>query len=120
MIIWWVKSCLITDYFSYKKPKGIPHKFDAKKQAEFIEHYEELKSALNDCEPLLFMDAVHPIQAMKFGAWATRGEKPKERTQLLLVIFGFVLGILFQTIYNIFDVYRASGQSKIKCLTGIN
>ncbi len=25
--------------FTYKKPKGIPHKFDADKQAEFVEHY---------------------------------------------------------------------------------
>ena len=37
--------------FSYKKPKGIPHKFDVEKQAAFIEHYETLKASLNDDEP---------------------------------------------------------------------
>ena len=28
--------------FSYKKPKGVPHKFDEQKQAEFIKMYEGL------------------------------------------------------------------------------
>ena len=32
--------------FSYKKPKGVPHKFNAEKQAEFIRYYEDLKSSL--------------------------------------------------------------------------
>lgn len=34
--------------FSYKKPKGVPHKFDADKQAEFIKHYEQLKASLRE------------------------------------------------------------------------
>ena len=42
--------------FGYKKPKGVPHKFDVEKQAAFIEHYEVLKASLHDDEPLLFMD----------------------------------------------------------------
>jgi hypothetical protein len=41
--------------FSYKQPKGVPHKFSVEKQTEFIRHYEELKAQL----PLLFIDAVH-------------------------------------------------------------
>ena len=51
--------------FSYKQPKGVPHKFDEEKQAEFIETYETLKSSVADDEPILFMDAVHPTQATK-------------------------------------------------------
>lgn len=68
--------------FSYKKPKGVPHKFEAEKQAAFIEHYEALKASLSDDEPLLFMDAVHPTQATKITAgWIKKGvDKPIETT----------------------------------------
>lgn len=68
--------------FSYKKPKGVPHKFDPEKQAEFIEHYEHLKASLSEDEPLLFMDAVHPTQATKItAAWIRKGiDKPIETT----------------------------------------
>jgi len=77
--------------FSYKKPKGVPHKFDIEKQVAFIEHYEALKASLNDDEPLLFMDAVHPTQATKITAgWIKKGfDKPIEtsgsRTRLNIV-----------------------------------
>lgn len=54
--------------FTYKKPKGVPHKADAQKQAEFVEHYEALKSTLGQDEVLLFMDAVHPTQATKISS----------------------------------------------------
>jgi transposase len=54
--------------FSYKQPKGVPHKFDVDKQAAFIEYYEQLKVSLNESESLLFMDAVHPTQATKITA----------------------------------------------------
>jgi len=68
--------------FSYKKPKGVPHKFDVEKQIEFIEHYETLKASLRDDEPVLFMDAVHPTQATKITAgWIKKGvDKPIETT----------------------------------------
>jgi len=77
--------------FSYKKPKGVPHKFDVEKQAAFIEHYETLKAALNDDEPLLFMDAVHPTQATKITAGGIKKgvDKPIEtsgsRTRLNII-----------------------------------
>ena len=59
--------------FSYKKPKGVPHKFDLVKQAEFIEKYEALKAQVTD-EPILFIDAMHPTQATKVsGGWIKRG-----------------------------------------------
>ncbi|MFK0574117.1 winged helix-turn-helix domain-containing protein [Endozoicomonas sp.] len=60
--------------FTYKKPKGVPHKFDSEKQAEFVEHYEALKASLPEDEVLLFMDAVHPTQATKItSGWIRKG-----------------------------------------------
>jgi len=60
--------------FSYKQPKGVPHKFDSDKQAEFIEKYEALKASVADDEPILFMDAVHPTQATKVTrGWIRKG-----------------------------------------------
>jgi transposase len=89
--------------FSYKKPKGVPHKFDTEKQAAFIEYYEELKTSLTDDEPLLFMDAVHPTQATKITAgWIKKGvDKPIETTgsRTRLNIIGAIrLGDLAATI----------------------
>jgi hypothetical protein len=54
--------------FSYKQPKGVPHKFDEQKQAAFIEEYETLRDSVSDDEPILFMDAVHPTQATKVSS----------------------------------------------------
>ena len=59
--------------FSYKQLKGVPHKFDVDKQAAFIEYYGHLKDNLSENEPLLFMDAMYPIQATKI----TSGWKKK-------------------------------------------
>jgi len=60
--------------FSYKHPKGVPHKFDTEKQAVFIEEYEEVKASLTDNDVLLFMDAVHPTQATKVSCgWIPTG-----------------------------------------------
>ncbi|MDP0561868.1 MAG: winged helix-turn-helix domain-containing protein [Candidatus Endonucleobacter sp. (ex Gigantidas childressi)] len=51
--------------FTYKQPKGAPHKAGADKQAEFVKRDEELKASLPKDEVALFMDAVHPTQATK-------------------------------------------------------
>lgn len=51
--------------FSYKQPKGVPHKFCQSKQDEFIAKYESLKAEMDESDVLLFMDAVHPTQATK-------------------------------------------------------
>ncbi|MCK5355244.1 MAG: IS630 family transposase [Methyloprofundus sp.] len=68
--------------FSYKQPKGVPHKFDPEKQAQFIREYKELKARLTKDEPLLFIDAVHPTQATKVtSGWIKTGvDKPIETT----------------------------------------
>ena len=76
--------------FSYKYPKGVPHKFDEEKQAEFIEKYTALKAQAVD-EPILFMDAMHPTQATKVSCgWIKKGhdkaiETTGSRTRLNLV-----------------------------------
>ena len=78
-------------HFSYKQPKGIPHKCDLEKQAIFVEQYEALKSELTKDETLLFMDAVHPTQATKItSGWIRTGvdkviETTGSRTRLNVV-----------------------------------
>jgi len=61
--------------FTYKKPKGLPHKADAQKQEAFIQDYEALKASLPKDETILFMDAVHPTQATKItSGWIRKGQ----------------------------------------------
>ena len=61
--------------FSYKKPKGRPHKAEPAKQAAFIEAYNVLKSSLLPDETILFVDATHPTQATKLNyGWIKTGE----------------------------------------------
>ena len=56
---------LMKHEFSYKKPKGVPAKFDKLRQEAFIRKYEELKANLKPGEVVLFIDSVHPTQATK-------------------------------------------------------
>lgn len=76
--------------FSYKYPKGVPHRFDEVKQADFIEEYTELKAQAID-ETILFMDARHPTQATKFSCgWINKEhdkalETTRRKTRLNLV-----------------------------------
>jgi transposase len=61
--------------FSYKKPKGIPFKADAKKQEMFIEEYIQLKDTTPEDEPILFLDGVHPTMSTKLGyGWMKKGQ----------------------------------------------
>jgi transposase len=77
--------------FSYKQPKGVPHKYDSEKQDDFVEAYETLKEKVADDEPILFMDAVHPTQATKVtSGWIRTGvdktiETTGSRTRLNIV-----------------------------------
>lgn len=68
--------------FSYKMPKGVPHKFDETKQQAFIEAYEALKASCSNDESILFIDAVHPTQATKIShGWIRTGhDKAVETT----------------------------------------
>ena len=61
--------------FSYKQPKGHPHKADAELQKQFVAEYERLKEEVGTDEPILFMDAVHPTQATKLAyGWIRTGK----------------------------------------------
>lgn len=77
--------------FSYKQPKGVPHKCDLEKQATFVEQYEALKRELTNDDILLFMDAVHSTQATKITSdWIRTGidntiETTGSRTRLNIV-----------------------------------
>jgi len=108
--------------FSYKKPKGVPHKFDVEKQAEFIETYTELKETLSNDEPLLFMDAVHPTQATKItSGWIKKGvDKPIETTgsRTRLNIVGAIrLGHLDEAVIDRYDT--VNGDSIIAFLNKV-
>ena len=59
--------------FSYKKPKGVPHKLKPEEQQAFIEYYNEVLKSNN--APVLFMDAVHPTQSTKLSyGWIRKGQ----------------------------------------------
>lgn len=65
---------LIKHKFSYKKPKGIPAKFNQLRQEAFMREYEELKTTLKPSEVVLFIDSVHPTQATKItNGWIRKG-----------------------------------------------
>lgn len=61
--------------FSYKKPKGHPHKSDPELQAQFMKKYGALKEEVGNDEPILFMDSVHPTQSTKLSyGWIRTGQ----------------------------------------------
>ena len=67
--------------FSYKQPKGVPHKCDLEQQAIFIDHYQSLRDNFPADEHILFMDAVHPTQSTKLSyGWIKMGHGKAIRT----------------------------------------
>lgn len=77
--------------FSYKKPKGHPHKASQAKQAEFIMSYDELKQTIEPDDGIMFLDACHPSMATKLSyGWIKKGatkaiETTASRTRINLV-----------------------------------
>ena len=108
--------------FTYKKPKGVPHKADSDKQAEFVEHYEALKASLPEDEVVLFMDAVHPTQATKItSGWIRKGvdkiiNTTGSRTRLNIV-GAIELGNLSAAIFDQFKT--VNGEAIIEFFTKI-
>ena len=94
--------------FSYKKPKGQPHKSDPALQKQFIEEYEALKADIGEDEPILFIDSVHPTQATKISyGWIKTGQEKvvgttASRTRINLV-GAIQLGNLSNTITAQYD-----------------
>lgn len=71
-----MQAWLAKHNFSYKKPKGVPAKFNAELQKAFIEKYEALKDSLAEDEVILFMDSVHPTQETKITyGWIKKGKE---------------------------------------------
>ncbi|MGV8001692.1 IS630 family transposase [Photorhabdus temperata subsp. temperata] len=67
--------------FSYKKPTGVPHKFNAEQQRAFMEAYGKLKQEAGAHEPILFIDGVHPTQGTKLAyGWMRKGQKTAVKT----------------------------------------
>ena len=68
--------------FSYKKPKGYPHKACKESQARFIEYYDKLKADISYEDEILFMDSCHPSMSTKLTyGWIKKGiDKPLETT----------------------------------------
>jgi len=61
--------------FSYKKPKGYPHKANREQQEQFIEGYNSLKQGLSPEDSIYFADSVHPSQATKLSyGWIRKGK----------------------------------------------
>lgn len=115
--------------FSYKKPKGLPHKSDPELQKQFVEEYETLKKEVGDNEPILFMDSVHPTQATKLAyGWIKMGKTKHVGTtasrtrlnivgaielgQLAATISGQYETINAESIMNFMDKVRAHYDSK--------
>lgn len=46
--------------FTYKKPKRVPGKADAKRQESFVDEYHRLKEHKGMDDPIYFVDAMHP------------------------------------------------------------
>src|SRR3989344_7269102 len=62
--------------FSYKKPKIVPGKADAVKQAAFLEAYRGIKAGLKTNDAVYFADSTHPEHNTKpsYG-WILKGKE---------------------------------------------
>ncbi len=95
--------------FSYKKPKGQPHKSDPTLQKQFIDEYNALKTNVGKDEPILFIDSVHPTQSTKISyGWIKTGQEKvvgttASRTRINLV-GAIQLGHLEDTITAQYDM----------------
>lgn len=60
--------------FTYKKPKRVPGKAGAKRQEAFVAEYRKLKEHKGTCDPIYFMDAVHPHHNIEpVHGWIEKG-----------------------------------------------
>lgn len=113
--------------FSYKKPKGRPHKADAELQKQFIAEYEKLKEEAGDNEPILFIDAVHPTQATKLSyGWIRTGKIKHVNTTAsrtrLNIVGAIQLGHIAETITSQYETVNAESMvdfvGKVRCQYG--
>lgn len=98
--------------FSYKKPKGLPHKADHELQQQFVEEYNQLKQEVSEEEPILFMDSVHPTQATKLTyGWIKTGKTKHVGTTAsrtrLNIIGAIQLGHIAEAITSQYEAINA-------------
>ncbi|NHB98865.1 IS630 family transposase [Photorhabdus stackebrandtii] len=90
--------------FSYKKPTGVPHKFNAEQQRAFIETYGKLKQEAGNHEPILFIDGVHPTQGTKLAyGWMRKGQKTTGSRTRLNLMGALNLAEISQTVVREYD-----------------
>jgi transposase len=112
---------LHTNKFSYKKPKGTPHKACTKRQEEFIGKYLELTSNLPSDEVIEFGDGVHPTMATKItGGWIRKGKDkliPTTASRTRVNLFGSInLRTMSVTINQYKTIDSESLQKHFICL----
>jgi len=105
-----MKKFLHRHKFVYKKPIKIPAKLDPKKQSDFIEKYQSLKTDIDqENEEILFFDGVHPDhQTQAVYGWIKKGSKlaiPTTATQPRLHYLG-VIAVKKDKIENITQSYE--------------
>src|SRR3989344_973160 len=67
--------------FAYKKPKVVPGKADAAKQAAFLKEYQELKTTKQPKDHLYFVDGVHPHHnSIPAYGWIEKGQDKHLKT----------------------------------------
>jgi transposase len=67
--------------FTYKKPKVVPGKADALKQAEFLKAYRELQANKSSEDHIYFVDGVHPHHnAIPAYGWIEKGQDKHLKT----------------------------------------
>ncbi len=67
--------------YTYKKPKLVPGKADAKAQEEFVEFYKELKRTKGANDPIYHMDGAHPQHnSVAAYGWIKKGEVKELRS----------------------------------------
>jgi len=102
--------------FTYHKPCGVPAKADAKAQAEFVSHYEKIKSGLGVNDQILFMDGVHPSHCVRFvRGWMRKGvrrEIPTNASQKRINILG-TLNLETMSVY--YKDYQTINSDSIVC-----
>ena len=106
--------------FSYKKPKGLPHKADAELQEQFIEEYNQLKQSVDEEEPILFMDSVHPTQATKLTyGWIRTGQTKQVGTTAsrtrLNIVGAIQLGQIAEAITSQYETINAESIVDFMC-----
>lgn len=117
-----IYSWLITNDFSYKKPKGCPAKADKAAQLEFIKYYQKLKAqADKKAEPILFIDSVHPTMETKISyGWIRKGTEKIIKTTASRTRVNLSGAIELKAMKVIFDDFETiDGDSTVAFLTHV-